>query len=536
MEGFLQKRGTRLTLLILVGAAALYGIYSLSAIFAPLFFSFIVAYVLDPVADALERRKFTRLAAVITIFGVGIAVLALFFTVTGFYVADGVHQLSEDITGDKVYRDAEVRRLPVDPPEYYADVDESGDYNAENDRLVKRIPDLSDRYYFDADGNAKYDPRIDSTYLIGELSQVLVEPPKYYSDENGSGAYEFLSDKRVMPIPDQPGQFYLDGNNNDKYDESYLLRAQHFIEDLASEPDPEDEEAKGLSTYQPYFQGFQQWLEKFEEDLQKRDPEEIAASTQDQIGQIWEQIKGRALGRIVGGGGGSDFAGPAPAASQEKKKEGPGLFSKLFTWASWFLLCPLYIFYLLLEIDPLIEKARRLIPGKQRPRVERIFGKVDRTIAAFFRGRLTICVVKGLGTSIGLMICGVPFALPLGIAAGFLALVPYVGIWFSIIPTLILAWLDAGTITALLAVGGVFAVMEVLEGFVLIPKLLGKEVGLHPLTVIVTMLIFAELLGFIGILLSVPLAAIAKILLEEFVMPLVEEFAAEKPDEKKSPA
>ena len=475
MEGFLQKRGTRLTLLILVGAAALYGIYSLSAIFAPLFFSFIVAYVLDPVADALERRKFTRLAAVITIFGVGIAVLALFLTVSGYYIADGVTQLGQDVRGDQVYRQEELLPLP------------------------------------------------------GEEGQ-------FYSDENGSGAYEFLRDRRVSPIPDQPGLYYYDANSNDEYDESYLLRAQHFLDDLASRPDSDGEDGKKVSALQPYFQGFQQWLETFEAELQKRDSDEIAATTQEQIAIIWAGIEARVKGRIVGGGESADSATNTTSSESRKEKSGPGLFGKMFVWASWLLLCPLYIFYLLLEIDPLIEKARRLIPGKQRPRAERIFGKVDRTIAAFFRGRLTICVVKGLGTSVGLMIFGVPFALPLGLAAGFLALVPYVGIWFAIVPTLTLAWLDAGTFGALLAVGGVFVVMEILEGFILIPKLLGKEVGLHPLTVIVTMLIFAELLGFIGILLSVPLAAIAKILLEEFVMPLVEEFAAETPDGEEKPA
>ena len=68
------------------------------------------------------------------------------------------------------------------------------------------------------------------------------------------------------------------------------------------------------------------------------------------------------------------------------------------------------------------------------------------------------------------------------------------------------------------------------EGIVLVPQILGKEIGLHPLTVIVTLLIFAKLLGFLGLLLSVPLAAISKILGKEFILPLILEFAEEKPD------
>ncbi len=109
-------------------------------------------------------------------------------------------------------------------------------------------------------------------------------------------------------------------------------------------------------------------------------------------------------------------------------------------------------------------------------------------------------------------------------------MIPYVGIWVAIIPALILSLVDDGSLWRLLGVGGVFAGMEVIEGFVLVPMFLGKEVGLHPLTIIVTFLIFGRIFGFLGVLLSVPLAAIGKILSEEFLMPLVRSFAAEKPD------
>ncbi len=447
MESILQKRGTRLTLLVLVGAGAIYGAYQLSAIFAPLLFSFIIAYVLDPVADALERRKFTRLAAVITIFLVGAGVAFGFFAVSGVYVYRGVEKLVQDVKGEKPY--------PAD-----------------------------------------------------------------------------LKDSRLKDIPNDPeGRKFYDENENGKHDPGLLKEAEIFLTGWIKGPkdqDPTKEERQ--SFLYPYDVGALEWVKKKQKQANEVDPKEIKKWVGERLDSAFENPAKLLFGDDRSTGGTSIVVTPA-----EKEKSGPGIFGRVFTWFSWLLLCPLYIFYLLLEIDPLIEKMRRLLPGKQRPRIERILGQVDSTMAAFFRGRLTICVVKGVGTSIGLLILGVPFALPLGLAAGFLALIPYVGIWFAIIPSLILAWLDSsGSFGYILGVAAVFIVMEVLEGFVMIPKFLGKEVGLHPLTVIVTMLIFAQLLGFLGVLLSVPLAAITKILLEEFVMPLVEEFAAETPDEKKA--
>ncbi len=78
-------------------------------------------------------------------------------------------------------------------------------------------------------------------------------------------------------------------------------------------------------------------------------------------------------------------------------------------------------------------------------------------------------------------------------------------------------------------IASIFIIMEIVEGLVLLPAFLGKEVGLHPLTIIVTLLVFGRIFGFVGVLLSVPMAAITKILFNEFIMPLIKEFAAEKP-------
>jgi len=435
VDGILQKRGVRLTLLLLLAGGAIYGAYRLSAIFAPLLFSFLVAYVLDPVADALERRRFSRLAAVISIFAVGTLSILLALSLGGYFLYDGVVRFIDRARGEPVFAAAEVAADP-------------------------------------------------------ELREGLLQVP----------GEDLL---------------YLDENGDNEYQRSYILTAMEYVERLGNRI---GEDEYGLVA------SIRTWLERKREDLDSPEKRaEIRGKVEARVEKALDWLAGAPVRAFLGD---EEPGGPAPAAGGEE--EGPGLLASLFAWGSWMLLCPLYVFYLLLEIDPIVAKIRGYLPGRYRGTVVRIAGKIDRTMASFFRGRLLICVVKGLGTSVGLLIVGAPFAIPLGIAAGFLALVPYVGIWFAIIPTALLTWFDSQSVGPLLAVGGVFVVMEVLEGFWMVPRFLGKEVGLHPLTVIVTMLVFADLLGLVGVLLSVPLAAIAKILLEEFVMPLVREFAAEE--------
>ena len=113
MESLLQRRGVRLTLLIAVFLAAVYGAYRLSDIFAPLLFSFLVAYMLDPVADALERRKLTRMGAVVTIFLVGTLLLTTFVSIAGYYAYGGIIRFVESARGDKVYTLEQVEADPT---------------------------------------------------------------------------------------------------------------------------------------------------------------------------------------------------------------------------------------------------------------------------------------------------------------------------------------------------------------------------------------------------------------------------------------
>lgn len=196
------------------------------------------------------------------------------------------------------------------------------------------------------------------------------------------------------------------------------------------------------------------------------------------------------------------------------------------------VLVPFYTFFLLYEWNDVKRRVSGLLPGRYRSRILDILGKIDLAVSAFFRGRLIICLVKGAVTAFGLWLCGIRFWFLIGFMAGFVSVIPVVGPVVGAIPSLTLAVIDYhGSLGRIVAVLLVFAFVEGLEGAVLTPVVLGKETGLHPVTLILSFLVFGKLFGLFGVLMAVPLMAIVKILVAEFVMPLVDELAQETPDE-----
>jgi predicted PurR-regulated permease PerM len=136
----------------------------------------------------------------------------------------------------------------------------------------------------------------------------------------------------------------------------------------------------------------------------------------------------------------------------------------------------------------------------------------DRSLGTFFRGQLLEATLVGVLTAIGLAVLGVPSALLLGVIAGLCNLVPYIGIAISIIPALVVALTMPSPLDGLLRVGGVFLVVQFLDGLVTGPRLVGGSVGLHPVITMLALAFGGALLGFVGLLLAVPLAVLGKML------------------------
>jgi len=176
------------------------------------------------------------------------------------------------------------------------------------------------------------------------------------------------------------------------------------------------------------------------------------------------------------------------------------------------LIVPVLAFYVLFDFDVLIAKAKGLIPPRYRPETIRFFGEVDVVLGQFFRGQFTVMAILAVLYSVGYGLIGVPLALPIGIMAGLLSFIPYAGSTLALGAALFMTGLDWQGWTQILWVVGVHGTIQGLEGFVITPKIMGDTVGISAIAVLLALLVGAELLGFTGVLLAVPAAAVTKIL------------------------
>ncbi len=171
--------------------------------------------------------------------------------------------------------------------------------------------------------------------------------------------------------------------------------------------------------------------------------------------------------------------------------------------------------YLLKDFDTTISKCRELLPVSKKEKISGIISKIDENLKAFFRGQMTVCVILSIIYGIGLTIIGIPMSFLLAILGGFGNMIPYVGIGFGLIPAIILAFIQFQDITHILLVGLVFGIGQFFEGTLITPKIVGTKLGLHPVAIILAILICGQILGFLGLLLAVPIASVVKVLIDE---------------------
>jgi predicted PurR-regulated permease PerM len=179
------------------------------------------------------------------------------------------------------------------------------------------------------------------------------------------------------------------------------------------------------------------------------------------------------------------------------------------------LVIPILTYYLLVEFDSIVVRIGSWVPPRHRDYVFDKARTVDRLVSGFLRGQLLVAASLGALYAIGFTIIGIDLALGVGIVAGVLALVPYLGGAVALSTATVLAILKFGFDWHLGAVVGWYAVCQMLEGFVLTPRIVGQSVGLHPAVVIVALLIGGDLFGFLGLLIAVPGAAVVKVFVDE---------------------
>ncbi len=185
----------------------------------------------------------------------------------------------------------------------------------------------------------------------------------------------------------------------------------------------------------------------------------------------------------------------------------------LLGWLANLLLIPVATFYLLRDWDILVARIGELLPRRQFPIVARLARESDKVLGAFLRGQLLVMACLGAVYSIGLWLVGLDLSLLIGLLAGLVSFVPYLGFIVGIVIAGIAAVMQFHDLVYLLPVVAVFGVGQALEGMLLTPMLVGDKIGLHPVAVIFAVMAGGQLFGFVGILLALPMAAVIMVLL-----------------------
>ncbi len=214
-------------------------------------------------------------------------------------------------------------------------------------------------------------------------------------------------------------------------------------------------------------------------------------------------------------------------ASETLPKIGQWLVAQLSRVASWagmiigLALVPVFTYYFLQEKQGIQEGWTHYLPVMEsRFKDELVFclNAINNYLIVFFRGQVVVAFCIGVLLTIGFLIMGLNYAVILGILAGALSIVPYLGAILTIIPAMILAIVQFKTWWAPLVVLGIFSLVQMLEGFVISPKIMGDRVGLHPLTIIIAVMVGTTLMGgILGGILAIPLTAALRVLMFRYV-------------------
>lgn len=202
-------------------------------------------------------------------------------------------------------------------------------------------------------------------------------------------------------------------------------------------------------------------------------------------------------------------------------------------------LVPVLLFYFLLEYDQLYPGMMAWVPLPYRGWFERFLVKVDRRLGGFVRGQLLIAFLFGLIMTGGLWAIGIRYAIVLGPLSGIANLVPYLGVVVGLVPAFFLAlWQGGFSVQALWMCGAILALfvfLQLLDGYVFQPRILGPSVDLHPLTIIFALALGEYWMGLAGMMLAVPVAAVLRVILEEIHPRLYPPDEADGPGDRSAP-
>jgi predicted PurR-regulated permease PerM len=215
------------------------------------------------------------------------------------------------------------------------------------------------------------------------------------------------------------------------------------------------------------------------------------------------------------------------AILQEHWKEAGGIATTLVasvsksglavvSWITRLVVIPVAFFYLLRDWNVMIKGIHDFLPRSIEPTVSRLARESDETLSGFVRGQLSVMIALGVIYGVGLWAVGIDIGPLIGVIAGLISFVPYLGSIMGILMGVIAALVQYGDWAHVLLVTSVFVIGQLLEGYVLVPRLVGEKIGLHPLAVIFAVLAGGELFGFLGVLVALPVASVLVVVLRYF--------------------
>ena len=185
------------------------------------------------------------------------------------------------------------------------------------------------------------------------------------------------------------------------------------------------------------------------------------------------------------------------------------------------IMVPIYLFFLLKESPNIARRWQEYLPlrdSRLKNEVGAVLDQINKYVIAYFRGQLLVCLIDGTLIGTALYLTGLNFAPLIGVLVVILTMIPYIGIILCWVPAVLIAAGQYGDWTHPLIVTGVFIVVQNLEAIFVAPRIVGNSVGLHPMTVIVSIFVWGLLIGgLLGPILAVPLTATIKVLLARYV-------------------
>lgn len=196
------------------------------------------------------------------------------------------------------------------------------------------------------------------------------------------------------------------------------------------------------------------------------------------------------------------------------------------------ILTPLVAFFMMKDWPAITRWVHDLYPRQYKGMIEDLLEKIDRKLAGFIRGQLTVAFVLGIGYALALTIAGLNYGFLIGLTAGLLSVIPLVGSTIGLLTSVIVAWIQTGGEWSYIAIiAGIFIVGQIIEGNILTPKLVGDSVGMHPLWIMFALLAGGSLFGIVGMLIAVPVAAVVGVLVGFSIMQYKKSPLYKKPPE-----